>query len=59
MEADPLEKEMDPEPMKQITWKMKQILKFWNGSQNFQCFFDPPIPKKINFLMKNPKTLNT
>jgi hypothetical protein len=56
IEVDPLEKETDPKTMKRIPSKMKQILKFRNGYINFQCFFDPPIPKKIIFLMKkNPK----
>jgi hypothetical protein len=32
MEADPLEKERDPELMKWILWKMKQIPSLRNGS---------------------------
>lgn len=35
--------------------EMKQFLKFWNRSQNFQCFFELPSPKKSVFEWKNSK----
>ena len=55
METNPLQKGMYPGPMKRILWKIKQFLKFSNGSYKFQCFYDPLMPQKNCFLMKNLK----